>query len=168
MKSIKVVSERIFDLFEIYLPMASFIFVFVSYIIMISFRYILHISFDWLYQLNVITYVWAGVFAASYGGRSDKHVVFSLIYDKFSEKKRRVIKIIGDLFTVGVFSVLLPYTLDSVIFIAKKKIPILQLPFSIIYIPYLVFIILSLIYYTVSLIKEIRQFTISFKGKVKL
>ena len=165
MKKLKIVFEKIFDLIEIYFPIASFIIVFISYIIIIICRYFLNESIKWLIELNAIAFLWSAMFAASYGGRTDKHIVFSIIYDKLSEKIKKILRLIGNLFLVVVFSILLPYTYEACNFMAKKKTSIMELPFSIIYIPFLIFVILTLLYYTISFVKEIKQCIVCFKGK---
>jgi TRAP-type C4-dicarboxylate transport system permease small subunit len=167
MKRLKIVFDKIFDIIEVYLPMMSFIVVFISYVIMIIYRYFLYESIDWLFELNMIAFVWSSIFAASYGGRTGKHIMFTLIYDKFSENKKTVIRLIGSLFTVVIFSLILPKTLESLIFISMKKSSIMQLPFSVLYLPFLLFIVLTIIYYLIQFVKDIKHYIDLRKGKTK-
>jgi TRAP-type C4-dicarboxylate transport system permease small subunit len=166
MKIIKNVVGKLFDIVEIYVPMAAFVCVFVTYIVIILYRYIFYASIDWINELNVLAFVWSAVFAASYGGRSGKHVMFTIIYDKISKKAQLAFRLIGNIFIIAIFIILLPYTCESVSYIAIKKTPIMKLPFSLVFLPFLSFVVLTIIHYAVFLIKDIKLSIALCKGEI--
>lgn len=168
MKNVKNIFEKIFDIIEIYLPMAAFICVFITFVIMILYRYIFYAAIGWINELNVIAFVWCGIFAASYGGRTEKHVMFPIVYDKLSEKAKLVFRFVGNIFILVIFIILIPYTVDSLSFIAIKKTSIMKIPFSIVFLPFLFFIVLTVIHYIVSIIKDIKLGLSLRKGKTRV
>ena len=79
------VYNTVCNIVEVYLPVLIFIFMFLSYVVLIVYRYVFRASFDWLYELNVMSFMWCGIFAASYGSRADTHVKFTILYDRMPE-----------------------------------------------------------------------------------
>ena len=136
MKSLKAVSNKIFDVFEIYLPCVAFIILFVSFIIMIAYRYIFYNQMSWLFELNGIAYIWSAILAASYGSRADTHVVFPIVYDKLSDKKKLMIRLVSNIVVIVAFFILFPYALKTVEFFGRKISPIIEIPYSVIFAPF--------------------------------
>ena len=156
MEKLKNVSNKIFDILEIYIPMICFFLMFVSYVILILYRYILKDSIGWLNEINVILFVWSCVFASSYGSRSGEHVSFDILYDVVSDRKQILFRIVGDLFIFVTFIILLPHAFSSVQVMEMKKSSIMKIPYDLLYSPFLVFIILTLIHKGVALIKDFK------------
>lgn len=113
--------EIISDILEIYIPCAVFIFLFVTYAILIFYRYALNSSINWMYELNTFAFVWGGIFAASYGSRKVSHVQFTILYDHVSEKWRRAMRIVGDLTIVVLFALVFPQAVKNLHFLAVRK-----------------------------------------------
>ena len=157
MKKISAVFNKIFDFLELYLSGINFIIVFISFVILILYRYIFFKQMGWLFELNAIAFVWSGVLAASYGGRSEKHVMFTVIYDKVSEKTKLIFRIIGNIFIFATFFMLLPSTYESIDFLKIRETAVMKIPTNYVYLPFLIFIILTLIHYFVLLINDIRH-----------
>ena len=166
MKRFKTVLSWIFDILEIYIPMVAFIIVFASFLIIIAYRYIFHASMAWLYELNTVTYVWCGILAASYGIRANRSVAFEILYDKFSENGKLAIRILGNLFVLIMFFILLPFAWSSVAFMAVRDSPIMKIPFSIIFFPFVIFVLLTLIHNIYLLSRDIRTGIKVLKGKI--
>ena len=76
MERLKSIVNRIYDAFELYIPIIAFIALVVSYVILIACRYLFKISLGWLNELNIMMFLLCAVMAASYGSRSGDHVVF--------------------------------------------------------------------------------------------
>jgi TRAP-type C4-dicarboxylate transport system permease small subunit len=89
--------NSVFDFIELYIPMAAFIALFVSYIILIAYRYIFLISIAWLTELNTFLYLWCVVLVASYSTRTDAHITFPVLYDKCPEKTKLALRLIGNI-----------------------------------------------------------------------
>lgn len=160
MKRFKKVFDQIFNFFEIYLPMIMFLLVFALYLLMISSR-LLDTKIGKYFELCQIAFIWCGVLSASLGGRTDEHIVFSILYDKFPEKVQRILRIIGGVLIIAVFVMLIPSSFEAIDFLKIKKSDMLKIRFNLIYAPYLVFMLLTIIHYTVRLIKDIKGFFVS-------
>ena len=165
MNRIKKVSDNIFDVFEVYLPMIAFVILFLSYIIIIAYRYIFHASISWLNELNIIVFLWGCILAASHGSRDGSHVGFTVLYDKVSGATKLIFRIIGNLFIIVMFFILLPNAYKSVMFMEIKKTPIMKLPFNLIFFPFIIFVVLTIIHHIIQLIEDIMPNKNLSKGK---
>ena len=168
MKKVNAICNKIFDIFEIFLPIVTFIILFISFVILIAYRYIFHASVVWLFELNIIAFVWCSIFAASYGSRTGEHVSFTIIYDKLSEKAKLILRLISNLLVFIIFFILLPNAYNAISFLQVRKSMIIHIPFNIICAPFIIYIILTLIHHAVLFVKDIKLSIILLKGKVKV
>lgn len=148
--------HRLCDVVEVYLPCAIFLFMFLSYIVLIVYRYMLKASFDWLYELNTLSFVWCGVFAASYGSRSESHVSFTILYDHVSPRTKTLLRLAGNLFVIVMFVILFPKAMGNLEFMKVRKSSILKLPFNLIFSPFLVFAGLTILHHMILLGRDIQ------------
>lgn len=155
MERLKKIYQGVSDLFEVYLPCVSFVVVFVTYVIMIAYRYIFNAQINWIYELSMIAFVWTVVLAASYGSRTDDHIVFTMLYDLFPERGRAVFRIAGNLVIVIIMSILLPRAIDAVSFLSIKKSSLMKIPFNIIYAPFIVFNVLTIVHHALKIAKDV-------------
>lgn len=152
----KRVILAIFDFIELYLAMAAFVVMFITFLIMIFYRYIFHAQMAGIYELNVISFMWCTVFNASYGIRSNQHISFEILFERLSEKWKLMVNVLGCFFVLVLFCVLLPHAYDSVMFLGGKRSPVLHIPFNILFFPFVIFVGLSIIHYAVLLIGNIQ------------
>ena len=66
MKSLLKTRDILRDLVEIYVPVASFVIMFVVFIAQIFSRYILRAPLAWAYEVTVSCYLWLVVLGACY------------------------------------------------------------------------------------------------------
>ena len=163
-KAVKIILNFI----EIYLPTIAFLVVFVTYLIMIFYRYIFHAQLSQVYEINSIAFVWCSVFAATYGLRRDGHVVFGILYDKAKEKTKLAFRLIGNFSIFCLFITALPYVYNTIMFAGKRKSSVLGLPFSVIFFPFLIFVVLIIIGYAILLVKDFKLCIEKKKGKAKI
>jgi TRAP-type C4-dicarboxylate transport system permease small subunit len=130
------------DLVELYLPMASFVMLFVLFVINVFYRYALNAPLTWPYELITLGFVWTAIFAATYVRRIHAHVHFSLAYDAVSPKTQRIFRILANGAVVIAFAIAIPATLDWVLFMGFKKTANLKIPFSIGFFPVVPFLLL--------------------------
>ena len=168
MSKFRVVIKKVFDFIEIHFPAANFTVLFLCYVIMIAYRYIFYASLSWIYEISLIAFVWCCLFTASYGSRAGKHVAFTILYDKFPEKGKLIIRLIGNLFVFVMFVILLPYSFDYLSFAGERKSSIIGIPYNFIYFPFIVFVVLTLIHYIFMLVKDIRQINKLWKGRPEI
>lgn len=155
MKTLKQIYNIISDIFELYVPCISFVVVFVTYVIMIVYRYIFNAQINWIYELSMIAFVWTVVLSASYCSRKDDHIIFTMLYDILGKNGQLIFRIVGDLFIVVIMSILFPKAVEAVSFLAIKKSPLLKIPFSIIYSPFIVFNFFTIVHHLIELFKSI-------------
>lgn len=137
------------DVIEVYIPALIFIFLFVTYAILIVCRYVMRTSIDWMYELNGFAFVWCGILAASYGSRKVSHVQFTILYDHVSPNWQRVMRIVGDLAVTALFIFVFPKALASLKFMAVRKSSILKLRFNYVYAPFLVYMALTALHHLI-------------------
>lgn len=143
------------DVIEVYIPCAVFIFLFVTYAILIVYRYVLNSSIDWMYELNTFAFVWGGILAASYGSRKVTHVQFTILYDHVSENWQKLMRIVGNLAIVVLFALIFPAALRNLKFLAVRKSSILKVTYDYVYSPFLVYMGLTVIHHGVHLVCDI-------------
>ena len=156
MKKCKKIIKKFLDVLEVWLPSATFFAVFIMYIMMIVYRYILNWKISELFEATQILYMMLAMTAASYAGRTGRHVVFPLVYNKVSAKMKNIFRLISSAVVVVLAGMMIAPSWESISFIAKKKTSILKVPFNIVYMPFLIFMVLSMIYYVIEFIKELR------------
>lgn len=162
MEKCKKIIKTLLDVLEVWIPSSIFLAVFIMYVMMIIFRYILNWKIGTLFELTQVLYLMCAMLAASYGGRTDRHVVFPLVYNKVSKKMKVIFRIIGNAIVIVLAAMMIGPSWESISFIARKKTSILKIPFNIIYMPFLFFMVLSLVYYFIRLIKDV----LIFLGKI--
>ncbi len=154
MKKIDRAYQKISDFFELYLPCCAFIVLFISYVIMILYRYIFNAQINEVYELSMIAFVWTVVLAASYHSRTDEHIMFTILYDKLPEKGRHAMRMAGNLVIVVFMGIILPHAVKSVSFLAIKKSSLMKIPFNIIYAPFIVYLVLTALHHILLLVKD--------------
>lgn len=168
MDTLKKSVNKIFDIIEVYIPMICFCVFFVFFIVIIAYRYIFYKQIASLTELITILFVWSTVLAAPYATRTGTHVEFSILYDKLTEKRKLVIRLIGEILTIVMFCILFPFAYRSINFFAMQKTPIIKMPYNIVFLPFLVFVALTLIHYAVLLSRDIKIVIKMLKGKSKI
>lgn len=130
------------DVVELYLPMATFVMLFVLFVVNVFFRYVLNAPLTWPYELITLGFVWTAIFGATYVRRIGAHVQFTLVYDAVSPDKQRIFRILANMAIVLAFAIALPATLDWVLFMGFKGTSNLKISFTIGFFPVVPFLIL--------------------------
>ncbi|WP_320128670.1 TRAP transporter small permease subunit [uncultured Sphaerochaeta sp.] len=150
--------EYICNFIEITIPTICFIILFISYILLIFYRYIFHASIQWLNEISWISYLWSAVFALSIGGRTGDNVRFTIVYDHCSDLVKKIFRIVGNLLVTCLFIVTIPKVWEAIDFLSIKKSPIIGIPFNILYMPFFLFMVLTTIYCLKPLIGDVASF----------
>ena len=145
------------DLVELYLPMASFVMLFVLFVVNVFFRYVVNAPLTWPYELITLGFVWTAIFAATYVRRIHGHVQFTLAYDAVSPKKQRIFRILANSAIVIAFSIAFPATLDWVLFMGFKATANLKIPFSLGFFPVVPFLLLIIGHSLYDLVVDVRD-----------
>ena len=132
------------DFVEIYLPMATFCCLFLTFVVQIFFRYVMRNPLMWPEELTSLAFIWTTLLSAGYIRRVHGHVAFTLIYDKLPEAMRRIARLSSNFLVFFAFLVPLPSIFKYLKAIHIEKSSVLRIPLSIGYGPVLVFFILIL------------------------
>jgi len=132
------------DFVEIYLPMATFGCLFLTFVVQIFFRYVMRYPLMWPEELTSLAFIWTTLLSAGYIRRVHGHVAFTLIYDKLPESMRRITRLSSNFLVFFAFLVPLPSIFKYLKAIHIEKSSVLRIPLSIGYGPVLIFFILIL------------------------
>jgi len=146
MEPLRKIVRFIVDVFEKYLPMVSFLIMFVVFIVQIFYRYILQSPLSWTVEITQLAYIWTIFLGACLVARTREHICFSIVYDLVSERVRAVMTVIASGLIVIFLLISIPATLEYFDFLTRRKTNVLYIPFSIAYFPYLVFLALTILY----------------------
>lgn len=146
------------DIVEIYIPVASFVIMFLVFILQIFCRYVLRQPLQWAYEVTVSCYLWTVVLGACLAQRHHSHVVFTLVYDKLGVRWKAITSFLGN----GLIAFALIYSfVDSVKFIdfmKMQKTSVLKIGLNFVYMPYVAFMVLISIYLLIDMYKDARVF----------
>ena len=159
MKTLRKIWTIIEDVAGVYFASVAFVLMFIAFCVQIIFRYILNFQFDWTYECTVIGFMWATAFGACYSSKINDHVSFNLIYEKFGEKGRAIMDILGNLIILAAFLLLVFPTVDYVRFMSIKATPVLKMKFSILYAPFIPFLVFSACYVVRNIYRAARVLT---------
>lgn len=152
------------DLMEIYLPMAAFAVMFLTFVAQIAARYLFNYPLTWAYEITVIGFTWTVLLGACYAMRSRTHVMFTMIVDLLSPKKAALVRTLGNLIIVITFVILIVPTFRYVQFISFQSTSVFKIKLSYIFAP-IVYFFLSVIGYTLS--EMVADFRIMRGGETK-
>ncbi len=156
MRQLKKIVTKLLDILELHIPAVLFSMVFIMYVIMIVYRYILRKAVFEMNELCQVLYLTCAMLGASYAGRTDSHVIFPLLYDKLPPKAKKVFRMIADVIVVALCIALWKPSLDSLLWMTRKRTEVLDISFGWIYLVFMVFLTLSAIYYTYNFIRDLR------------
>ena len=166
MEKIRMICRSISDFYEIYVSsflLASMLMLFCAQIFI---RYILNGDTFWVNEMSIIAFGWTSIVGASYGFRKkykygDGHVQFTVLYDLFSPKIQRWIRIIKHIIIVLAFLYMIPPTWRTICQYHLSTTTILKLPFSFFYAPFVIFLVISIIHCLVAVVDDIIELSAS-------
>lgn len=145
------------DIVEIYVPVTSFVVMFLAFLIQIFYRYVLNDPLTWPFEVTTITFLWTVLLGAIYARRTNQHVVFSLLFDLFPEKVQVAFRFIANAILFVAFGIGLYPAYDYIQFMVLQRSPALQIPFNYIYFPYLIFSVFIMGYSLYDMIGDFRR-----------
>jgi len=133
------------DLIEMYIPLAAFCILFVTFIWAVFARYVLRQPCSWATDVELGCYIWTILFSASYVMRKDKHVRFTIVYDMVGPRVQLYMRLVSNLIIILPFSCLVIPTWRYLANL-KTVTTALQLPLKLYYAPILWFIVSVTVY----------------------
>lgn len=146
MKSLLKTRDILRDIVEIYIPVASFVIMFVVFIAQIFSRYILRAPLSWAYEVTVSCYLWLVVLGACYAQRNRSHVTFTLLTDKLPMRVQAAFIGLGSLLIAFAFIWSFVPSIDFVAFMKAQKTSVLRIGLNIVYAPYIPFLAFNILY----------------------
>jgi TRAP-type C4-dicarboxylate transport system permease small subunit len=141
------------DIFELYIPVVSFIVMFLTFLLQVFFRYVIHHPLTWTQEVIVIGFVWTVVFGACYTMRRRSHVKFTMIYDRLPPRRAALIRLLGNTLIVVLFIWLIPSSWKFSFFMGFQKTAIFRIPLTPYFLPF-VYFLFSIVGYTIPEIIE--------------
>ena len=149
--------SKLIEIVEVYVPTVCFAILFMAFITQIFFRYVLNQPLTWTYEITVAAYTWVAILTASYARKTDENVVFGVVYDKVSPKVQIIFRIIGNIFIVTTYAILLYPAYKQIQFSAYRSTSVLKIPLNIVFFPFLIFLILIIFYSIIDIIKDLNK-----------
>jgi len=112
-----------------------FLTLFVVFVIQITARFGFNKPLAWTDEMAVILYIWVIMWAASTMVAQREHVVFDLVWNSAGRRSRMVMKVIGNLMIGGLSLVAIPACWDYVSFMGREGTPVLDIPFTWVFVP---------------------------------
>jgi TRAP-type C4-dicarboxylate transport system permease small subunit len=145
----------VLDVLELYLPMAAFLTIFVSFIIQIIWRYFL-VPLMWPEELSLLAFLWAALLGALYAKRHNSMVAFSMLYDAVGPTGQLYMRVAGNALIVAAIALSVLPTLDYVLFQSFKRSSVLRIPMHLAYSVYMLFLVDIIIRYLLDLVADLR------------
>lgn len=151
------------NLFDLYIPAAAFLMLFVAFVLQVFFRYALNSPLTWTNDIIVVGFVWTVLFGASYTMRARKHVKFTMLYDALKPRPAAAARLAGNVIIVLTFVPLVIPSVNYAMFVNFQKTPVFRIPYAWIFMPFVYFVVAIVGYTLPEIIEDIRVLS----GKLK-
>ena len=118
-----------------------FLAMFIVFLVQITARFGFNKPLPWTDEAAVILYIWVIMWAATAVVPEREHVVFDLIWNSVGYRTRQAMRIVGNLMVGGLSLVAIPVSWDYVKFMGREGSPVLDVPFSWIFLPFVLLLI---------------------------
>lgn len=159
MKSLLKTRDILRDIVELYIPIISFVIMFVVFIAQIFCRYILRMPLAWAYEVTVTCYLWLVVLGACYAHRHHAHVTFTLITDVMPLRLQAFCIFLGNLLIAFTFVWSFIPSCEFVAFMARQKTSVFRIGLNIVYAPYIPFLAFHILYMLRDMVLDFKVFT---------
>lgn len=154
--------KRIFNftqkMIEFYIPSISLMLLLLSFIIGIISRYIFKDPQTWTYELNSIAFYVTSLFSTCLVSRNNQNVVFDMIYNKFSDRTKCIMRIVSNLLICLFAIVLLPYSIKFLFSLKGLSTQVIKMPRWLPFIGFCIMLITTILYFFIRLILDINSF----------
>ena len=118
-----------------------FLAMFIVFLVQITARFGFNKPLPWTDEAAVILYIWVIMWAATAVVPEREHVVFDLVWNSVGRSSRQAMRIVGNLLIGGLSLVAIPASWDYVKFMGREGSPVLDVPFSWIFLPFVLLLI---------------------------
>jgi TRAP-type C4-dicarboxylate transport system permease small subunit len=145
------------DVIEVYVPVATFCVLFISFITQIIARYFFK-PLLWPEELSLMCFVWTALLGGLYAKRDNSHVAFSMLYDAVKPRSQALMRVAGDALMLFAFLIALVPSWKYVSFMAYKKSDVLLIPMNIVFFPFMVFLVDMIVRVFIDMIQNVKSF----------
>ena len=118
-----------------------FLAMFIVFLVQITARFGFNKPLPWTDEAAVILYIWVILWAATAVVPEREHVVFDLVWNSVGYRTRQAMRIVGNLMVGCLSLVAIPASWDYVKFMGREGSPVLDVPFSWIFLPFVLLLI---------------------------
>lgn len=157
MNALKKVGTFIRNCVELYIPIISFVALFLIFCFQVFMRYIMNNPQAWTLEVEQMCFLWLVLLGACYAQREKSHVTFTLLYDALGVKGKAITAMLGNIIIAVTFAMA---AIPSYLYIwgqmARAQVTsILKVPKAIVFFPYVIFLVIILIYAIIDIHDEI-------------
>lgn len=146
------------DVVELYVPVAAFCVLFLSFLTQIVARYFFK-PLLWPEELSLMCFVWTALLGGLYAKRDNSHVAFSMLYDAVSPRLQTFMRIAGNALMLFAFVIAFIPSWNYVSFMSYKKSDVLLIPMNIVFFPFMIFLAVMFLRVLADLIHDLRGLT---------
>lgn len=158
MNTLKRIWKIVVDILEIYIPIALFLILFLSFVIGIVYRYFLNNPQSWTYELSSICFLGVGILSACLVTRNDEHISFDMVYEKFSSKIQCVLRIVSNCLVCITAIAITPASIEYLVDMQGLTTQIIGLPRFLVFLPFPVMFINTAVRTFYKMVLEIKSF----------
>jgi TRAP-type C4-dicarboxylate transport system permease small subunit len=147
--------QKVFNLFEVYLPALIFIQLIVTVAGQVFSRYVLNQPLPKFFELSLYSFVWIIYLGAPLAKRYRKHMRFDVLSSKLPKKVQLLIDIFFDLLVNVIFGLLLIPTIQYASWLYKIKTSTLRIPWTYLALCFPLFLILIMVHNCIWIYKNI-------------
>jgi TRAP-type C4-dicarboxylate transport system permease small subunit len=118
---------------------------FVSFLLQISFRYVLNRPLGWTEEVTVLCWVWVVLWSASFVLSDAEEVRFDIVYGAVPQRLRRGFTVVTAVALIVLLAWSLPATWKYVTFMKREHSAYLHMRFDLLYSIYLVFAVACIV-----------------------
>ena len=150
----KKVIKVLRDCVELYIPVLSFLIMFIVFVGQIAARYLFNNPLPWAYEVTVMCYLWLVILGACYAYRDRSHVTFTLIYDKLGVKGKALCALLGNLLMFIAFAALFVPACRYIFAMKMQSTSVFHFGLNVVYFPFIPFMIIIMLYILQDMVLE--------------
>jgi TRAP-type C4-dicarboxylate transport system permease small subunit len=120
---------------------ALFVALFGVFVLQVVSRFVFDRPLPWTDELAVVLYVWIILWACATMVPTREHVMFDLLWQEASPGTRRWMAALGHVLVGGLSLWALPACWDYVSFMSREATPVLDIPFSLVFLPFVLLLV---------------------------
>jgi len=157
MKLLKKVARWFADVFEVYLPIAVFVALFLVFLTNIFFRYVLKNPQNWTFEFSTYSFLVVGLLGACVAYRKEDHVIFDLAYAKLKPKGQNIMRMLSYVIVIVFFLVAIPECIVSLARLPTVT-SIMKIPERIIFMSFPILLVSTVCRSAYRLVMDIQAF----------